>query len=169
MFLIKKLAFIYFHSLGFTLFESEHLNINTNQYKIIILLKSLKRLDKLNALHLQIQLLFWRLGATFVFDIYDFTGDGTIDAVNLGDCLRALNQNPTLASIEKLGGTKKKSKLNFARFLSTFAVAKLVYPCRRKETEVGRILAHLQPSKEGQGTRLIRRLPGGSQVVRQRR
>lgn len=49
-------------------------------------------------------------GANFVFSIYDFEGCGTVDAVNLGDMLRALNLNPTLATIEKLGGTKKKSK-----------------------------------------------------------
>lgn len=50
------------------------------------------------------------LGANFVFSIYDFEGNGTADAVNLGDMLRALNLNPTLALVEKLGGTKKKSK-----------------------------------------------------------
>ncbi|KAJ8935937.1 hypothetical protein NQ314_012558 [Rhamnusium bicolor] len=49
--------------------------------------------------------------ANFVFSIYDFEGNGTVDAVNLGDMLRALNLNPTLVTIEKLGGTKKKSKL----------------------------------------------------------
>ena len=48
--------------------------------------------------------------ANIVFSIYDFTGNNTIDAVNLGDCLRSLNLNPTLALVEKLGGTKKKGK-----------------------------------------------------------
>lgn len=50
------------------------------------------------------------LGANFVFSIYDFDGSGSVDAVNLGDMLRALNLNPTLVSVEKVGGTKKKSK-----------------------------------------------------------
>lgn len=49
-------------------------------------------------------------GANLVFDVYDFVGTGTIDAVNLADALRALNLNPTLVTIEKLGGTKKKGK-----------------------------------------------------------
>ncbi|KAK9730815.1 hypothetical protein QE152_g14200 [Popillia japonica] len=64
--------------------------------------------------------------ATFVFEIYDFVGDGTIDAVNLGDCLRALNQNPTLAIIEKLGGTKKKNekKLKLDEFLPIYSQVK---------------------------------------------
>lgn len=43
-----------------------------------------------------------------MFSIYDFEGNGTVDAVNVADMLRALNQNPTLATIEKVGGTKKK-------------------------------------------------------------
>lgn len=55
-------------------------------------------------------------GANFVFSIYDFDGNNTADAVNLGDMLRALNLNPTLATIEKLGGTKKKGKLPFHNF-----------------------------------------------------
>lgn len=49
-------------------------------------------------------------GANFAFSIYDFDGSGSIDAFNLGDVLRALNTNPTLATIEKLGGTKKKGE-----------------------------------------------------------
>lgn len=48
--------------------------------------------------------------ASFAFSIYDFDGSGKIDAYNLGDVLRALNSNPILATIEKLGGTKKKGE-----------------------------------------------------------
>ncbi|XP_060526114.1 myosin light chain 1 isoform X1 [Cylas formicarius] len=64
--------------------------------------------------------------ANFVFSIYDFDGNGTVDAVNLGDMLRALNQNPTLATIEKLGGTKKKNekKLKVEEFLPIFSQVK---------------------------------------------
>jgi len=64
--------------------------------------------------------------ATFVFSIYDFEGNGTVDAVNIGDMLRALNQNPTLATIEKVGGTKKKGekKLKVEEFLPIFSQVK---------------------------------------------
>lgn len=55
-------------------------------------------------------------GANFVFSIYDFEGNGTVDAVNVGDMLRALNTNPTLATIEKVGGTKKKGRLHLIQF-----------------------------------------------------
>ena len=34
-----------------------------------------------------------------------------MDMFYLGDCLRALNLNPTCAQVEKMGGTKKKGKL----------------------------------------------------------
>lgn len=47
-------------------------------------------------------------GGKFAFSIYDFEGNETMDMFYLGDCLRALNLNPTLAQIEKMGGTKKK-------------------------------------------------------------
>jgi hypothetical protein len=33
-----------------------------------------------------------------------------VDAFYVGDILRGLNLNPTLAVIEKMGGTKKRSK-----------------------------------------------------------
>merc|ERR1711885_46667 len=40
----------------------------------------------------------------FAFDVYDFKGDGTIDAFHAGDVLRACNMNPTLAAISKANG-----------------------------------------------------------------
>lgn len=64
--------------------------------------------------------------AKFAFSIYDFEGKGTMDAFYVGDCLRALNLNPTLAVIEKVGGkTKKKEKmLKIDDFLPVFAQVK---------------------------------------------
>ncbi|XP_059053519.1 myosin light chain 1 isoform X2 [Achroia grisella] len=64
--------------------------------------------------------------ATFAFSIYDFDGSGKIDAFNLGDVVRALNSNPTLATIEKLGGTKKKGEkqLSLEEFLPIYSQIK---------------------------------------------
>ncbi|CAH3982235.1 unnamed protein product [Pieris brassicae] len=64
--------------------------------------------------------------ASFAFSIYDFDGSGKVDAINLGDVLRALNSNPTLATIEKLGGTKKKGEkmLTVEEFLPIYAQCK---------------------------------------------
>ncbi|KAL4711417.1 hypothetical protein ACJJTC_016171 [Scirpophaga incertulas] len=64
--------------------------------------------------------------ASFAFSIYDFDGSGKVDAYNLGDVLRALNSNPTLATIEKLGGTKKKGEkqLTIEEFLPIYSQAK---------------------------------------------
>jgi len=62
----------------------------------------------------------------FAFSIYDFEGNDTMDAFYIGDCLRALNLNPTNAAIEKLGGTKKKGekKLKVEEFLPIYSEAK---------------------------------------------
>jgi len=49
-------------------------------------------------------------GAKFAFSIYDFEGKDVVDAFYLGDVLRALGCTPTLKLVEKMGGTKKKSK-----------------------------------------------------------
>lgn len=59
-------------------------------------------------------------------------GEHAIDAVDLGDALRALNLNPTLALIEKMGGTKKRGekKLKLDEFLPIFSQVK-------KEKEMG--------------------------------
>jgi len=64
--------------------------------------------------------------ATFAFSIYDFEGNDTMDAYYIGDCLRALNLNPTLAQIEKVGGlkTRKQKFLKLDEFLPIFSGVK---------------------------------------------
>lgn len=70
--------------------------------------------------------------AKFVWDIYDTDMTGQVDAFYVGDVLRALNLNPTLALVEKMGGTKKKNekKLKLDEFLP-------IYSQVRKEKDVG--------------------------------
>merc|ERR1712012_1147369 len=46
----------------------------------------------------------------FAFDVYDFKGDGKVDAFYAGDLIRACNLNPTLKTIEEIGGTKEKGQ-----------------------------------------------------------
>merc|ERR1712180_226367 len=46
----------------------------------------------------------------FAFDVYDFKGDGKVDAFYAGDLMRACNLNPTLKTIEAIGGTAEKGK-----------------------------------------------------------
>eukprot|EP00092_Neocalanus_flemingeri_P056370 GFUD01066811.1.p2 GENE.GFUD01066811.1~~GFUD01066811.1.p2 ORF type:complete len:156 (-),score=44.53 GFUD01066811.1:128-595(-) len=46
----------------------------------------------------------------FAFDVYDFQGNGTVDAFYTGDLMRACNLNPTLKTIHELGGTTEKGK-----------------------------------------------------------
>ncbi|KAF2362665.1 EF-hand domain pair [Trinorchestia longiramus] len=62
----------------------------------------------------------------FAFSIYDFEGNETMDAFYMGECLRALNLNPTLAVLEKLGLAKKKKEKKFKldEFLPIYAQVK---------------------------------------------
>merc|ERR1712131_541070 len=46
----------------------------------------------------------------FAFDVYDFKGDGKVDAFYAGDLMRACSLNPTLKTIEAIGGTAEKGK-----------------------------------------------------------
>merc|ERR1712002_772682 len=46
----------------------------------------------------------------FAFDVYDFKGDGNVDAFYTGDLMRACNLNPTLKTIAEIGGEKEKGK-----------------------------------------------------------
>jgi len=44
----------------------------------------------------------------FAFDVYDFKGDGNVDAFYIGDLVRACNLNPTMKTIESVGGQAEK-------------------------------------------------------------
>merc|ERR1712002_64630 len=46
----------------------------------------------------------------FAFDVYDFKGDGNVDAFYAGDLIRACNLNPTLKTINEIGGQTEKGK-----------------------------------------------------------
>ena len=47
----------------------------------------------------------------FAFEVYDFKGEGKVDAFYIGDLIRACNLNPTMNTIENMcGGLKEKGK-----------------------------------------------------------
>merc|ERR1711997_491457 len=46
----------------------------------------------------------------FAFDVYDFKGDGKVDAFYAGDLIRACNLNHTLKTIAEIGGTAEKGQ-----------------------------------------------------------
>ncbi|OXA40067.1 Myosin light chain alkali [Folsomia candida] len=48
--------------------------------------------------------------AKFAFSIYDFEGNDTVDAFDMGSVLRSLGLIPTQKSVEKFGGQKKKGE-----------------------------------------------------------
>ena len=62
----------------------------------------------------------------FAFDVYDFKGDGKVDAFYIGDLLRACNLNPTLNTISQIGGQKDKGKkmMTIDDFYPIFKLAK---------------------------------------------
>lgn len=64
--------------------------------------------------------------AQFAFSIYDADGSNVIDACDLGNVLRALNCNPTNATIQKFGGTEKRGEktMSVEEFLPIFSDAK---------------------------------------------
>merc|ERR1712184_150944 len=47
----------------------------------------------------------------FAFDVYDFKGDGNVDAFYAGDLIRACNLNPTLKTIAEVGGESEKGQI----------------------------------------------------------
>lgn len=59
-----------------------------------------------------------------VFDLFDFWDgrDGLIDAVKVGDLLRCVGLNPTLATVKSVGGTAKmgEKQYSFEEFLAIF-------------------------------------------------
>merc|ERR1712062_259393 len=46
----------------------------------------------------------------FAFDVYDFKGDGKVDAFYVGDLVRACNLNPTLKTIKEIGGESPRAR-----------------------------------------------------------
>merc|ERR1712156_1091365 len=46
----------------------------------------------------------------FAFDVYDFKGDGKVDAFYVGDLVSACNLNPTLKTIKEIGGGVAKGE-----------------------------------------------------------
>merc|ERR1712025_95859 len=59
----------------------------------------------------------------FAFDVYDFKGDGKVDAFYAGDLIRACNLNPTLKTIEEIGGQSRRERRCSPRLMSS--------PCTR--------------------------------------
>merc|ERR1712088_416033 len=53
----------------------------------------------------------------FAFDVYDFKGDGKVDAFYVGDLVRACNLNPTLKTIKEIGGGVSKGQGGFRDFV----------------------------------------------------
>ena len=51
----------------------------------------------------------------FAFDVYDFKGDGNVDAFYAGDLIRACNLNPTLKTITEVGGQAEKGKKTLSK------------------------------------------------------
>merc|ERR1712058_208710 len=62
----------------------------------------------------------------FAFDVYDFKGDGKVDAFYVGDVIRACNLNPTLKTISEIGGGDEKGK----KFLSKADVFPMYKACK---------------------------------------
>merc|ERR1711892_972073 len=69
----------------------------------------------------------------FAFDVYDFKGDGNVDAFYAGDLIRACNLNPTLKTIEEVGGQAEKGK----KMLSKAEVYPMYKACNDSKDQCG--------------------------------
>lgn len=87
-----------------------------------------------------------------VFDLFDFWDgrDGEVDAFKLGDVLRCLQLNPTVATVDKHGGTKKMGEKAYK-----FEELLPVYKELIKDTDTGTFADFMECFKtfdrEGQG------------------
>ena len=81
--------------------------------------------DQITFLHFAFILLL-SSAVNFAFDVYDFKGNGSIDAFYVGDVLRACNLNPTLACIGEIGGKEEEGKatISLEAFWPKFKQAK---------------------------------------------
>merc|ERR1711962_662690 len=62
----------------------------------------------------------------FAFDVYDFKGDDKVDAFYAGDLIRACNLNPTLKTINEIGGGQAKG----AKFLGKADIFPMYKACK---------------------------------------
>jgi len=69
----------------------------------------------------------------FAFDVYDFKGDGKIDAFYVGDLIRACNLNPTLKTIKEVGGADAKGQ----KFLVKADVFPMYKGCKDSKDQGG--------------------------------
>merc|ERR1712222_286979 len=69
----------------------------------------------------------------FAFDVYDFKGDGKVDAFYVGDFVRACNLNPTLKTIKEIGGGVAKGE----KFLSKPDVFPMYKACKDSKDQGG--------------------------------
>ena len=69
----------------------------------------------------------------FAFDVYDFKGDGKVDAFYAGDLIRACNLNPTLKTIAEVGGTTEKGQ----KMLSKADVFPMYKACKDSKDQGG--------------------------------
>merc|ERR1712029_958542 len=69
----------------------------------------------------------------FAFDVYDFKGDGKLDAFYAGDLIRACNLNPTLKTIAEVGGTTEKGQ----KMLTKADVFRMYKACKDSKEQGG--------------------------------
>jgi len=69
----------------------------------------------------------------FAFDVYDFKGDGKVDAFFAGDLIRACNLNPTLKTIKEVGGADAKG----LKFLAKADVFPMYKECKDSKDQGG--------------------------------
>merc|ERR1712109_268692 len=69
----------------------------------------------------------------FAFDVYDFKGDGKVDAFYVGDLVRACNLNPTLKTIKEIGGGVAKGE----KFLTKPDVFPMYKACKDSKDQGG--------------------------------
>merc|ERR1712076_199330 len=69
----------------------------------------------------------------FAFEVYDFKGDGKVDAFYIGDLIRACNLNPTLKTIKEIGGGVEKG----TKFLTKPDVFPMYKACEDSKDQGG--------------------------------
>merc|ERR1712088_325882 len=70
---------------------------------------------------------------SFAFDVYDFKGDGKVDAFYVGDLVRACNLNPTLKTIKEIGSGVAKGE----KFLTKPDVFPMYKACKDSKDQGG--------------------------------